>query len=96
MNNSARPTRGRQARPTKPEINAAWAHLKGESGRGNVVACALLVAISEDRPVFHVESGVENLPGHGGWHGDHPTEKARIIDLIRANNPQSKQLPENQ
>lgn len=96
MNTSARPVRGRQARPTKPEISAAWSHLKGESGRGNVVACALLVAISEERPIFHIESGVENLAGHGGWQGDQPAEKARIIDLIRANNPQSKQLPENQ
>lgn len=96
MQSSARPTRGRQARPTRAELNAAWSRLKTESNRGNVVACALLVALAEGHPVFHAESGIENLAGHGGWQGDNPTEKARILDLIRANNPQSKQLPENQ
>lgn len=88
--------RGEQVRPTKAEIANAWAHLKGESSRGNVFACALLVAIVEGRAVFHIESGIENLPGHGGWEGDSPAAKSQILTSIRANSPQSKQLPENQ
>lgn len=96
MEYTNRPHRGRQARPTKAEITNAWANIRDESSRGNVAASALLIAITEDRPVFHTESGIENLLGHGGWAGDAPAEKARILDLIRVCNPQSKQLPENQ
>ncbi|NMZ68819.1 hypothetical protein SAMN05216370_0919 [Pseudomonas peli] len=43
METSARPTRGRQAAPTKPEINEALAGVRQEATAGNLYAMIALI-----------------------------------------------------
>ena len=97
MEYSARPTRGRQAAPTKPEIAAAWACIRAAAESGDIRACAALITISgEAGPVMHIESGILNLPGNSGWTGDSGDHKGAVMSGIRNADPKSKQLPENQ
>ncbi|OZY41075.1 hypothetical protein CJF43_14370 [Pseudomonas fragi] len=87
--------RGRQAKPTKSEVASAWEHIRAAAETGDLQACALLIALSENKPL-HLDSGILNLLGHGGWVGDKNDPGEHIRATIRANDPQSKQLPENQ
>jgi len=48
--------RGPQARPTRAELNLAWARLRAAADKGSVEACALLIALSENKPVISLES----------------------------------------
>lgn len=91
-----RPPRGRQAKPTKSEVAAAWERIRDAADAGDLTASALLIALMENRAILHADSGILNLSGHGGWVGDANDPKEKILAAIRANDPQSKQLPENQ
>lgn len=44
-------TRGRQAKPTRQEVNAAWDRLRAAADRGDLQASAALIALSENRPL---------------------------------------------
>jgi len=48
--------RGPQAKPTRAELNSAWARIRSAAGQGSVEACALLIALAENKPVISVES----------------------------------------
>jgi hypothetical protein len=89
-------TRGRQARPTKSDVSGAWASIRSAAAQGDIQASALLIALTEGRPLLHVDGGILNLPGHGGWVGERGDYKPELLVRIRENDPQSKQLPENQ
>jgi|GEM_PF-758707 len=89
-------TRGRQAKPTKAEVADAWERIRVAAEAGNLQACALLIALAENKPLMHTDGGIINLPGHGGWRGDENDPRDAILAKIRENEPHSKQLPENQ
>ncbi|PRW84040.1 hypothetical protein C7A10_29660 [Pseudomonas fluorescens] len=55
MSASVKP-RGPQAKPTRAELNSAWARLRSAADKGSVEACALLIALSENKPVISLES----------------------------------------
>lgn len=48
-------TRGRQAKPTRREVCAAWDRLRAAADRGDIQASAALIALTEGRPL-HLES----------------------------------------
>ena len=48
-------TRGRQAKPTRREVCAAWGRLRDAADRGDIQASAALIALTEGRPL-HLES----------------------------------------
>ncbi|RMV84729.1 hypothetical protein ALP04_01932 [Pseudomonas amygdali pv. sesami] len=50
--------RGPQARPTRTELNLAWARIRAAAESGNVTANALLIALSENKPVISLESAI--------------------------------------
>lgn len=90
-------TRGRQAKPTKAEVAAAWEHIRVAAEAGNLQACALLIALTEGKPFMHTDGGIINLPGvSSGWRGEENDLYESILEKIRENDPHSKQLPENQ
>ena len=41
--------RGRQVKPTKKEMDAAWLQLREKANEGNLLACGLVVALTGDR-----------------------------------------------
>lgn len=43
--------RGRQAKPTRAEVAAAWGRLRAAADQGDVQACAALIALSEGKPL---------------------------------------------
>tara|TARA_Y100001973_G_C5205732_1_gene341423 strand:+ start:5542 stop:5718 length:177 start_codon:yes stop_codon:yes gene_type:complete len=45
-------TRGHQIRPTKSEVANAWVRLRTAADQGDIQAAALLVALSENRPIL--------------------------------------------
>lgn len=47
-------SRGQQAKPTRADITAAWARLRQSAGAGDLTAAALLIALSEGKPVFQL------------------------------------------
>lgn len=47
--------RGRQAKPTKSEVASAWGHIRAVAETGDLQACALLIALSENKPL-HIGS----------------------------------------
>ena len=53
--NAINKTRGRQAKPTRNEVNAAWDRLRAAAEAGSVQASAALIALAEGRPV-HLEN----------------------------------------
>ncbi|MCQ3001421.1 hypothetical protein NLO98_16855 [Pseudomonas syringae] len=48
--------RGPQAKPTKAELNSAWARIRSAADKGSVEASALLIALAENKPVITLES----------------------------------------
>lgn len=52
---TAMKTRGRQAKPTRVEVAAAWNRLRAAAEAGSVQASAALIALAEGRPV-HLEN----------------------------------------
>lgn len=54
--NTAKPARGRQHKPTRSEVAAAWGRLREAASDGSVQASALLIALAENKPVIAVES----------------------------------------
>lgn len=56
MNASIKP-RGRQSRPTRSEVAAAWARLRTAADSGDLQAAALLVALSENKPLMAAPGG---------------------------------------
>lgn len=48
-------TRGRQARPTRAEVAAAWSRIRAAADAGCVQASAALIALAEGCPV-HLEN----------------------------------------
>lgn len=90
-------TRGRNKRPTAAEINSAWSVLRTSAQSGNPVGAALLIALTEQKPFMHTDGGIYNMPGKSsGWRGDENDPHDAILAKIREEDPQSKQLPENQ
>lgn len=53
--NASIKTRGRQAKPTRREVCAAWDRLRAAADRGDIQASAALIALTEGRPL-HLES----------------------------------------
>ncbi|WP_457787191.1 hypothetical protein [Pseudomonas sp. PL-6] len=47
-----KPQRGRQNRPTRGEVAAAWERLRAAADQGDIQAAALLVALAENKPLF--------------------------------------------
>ncbi|KPW63539.1 MULTISPECIES: hypothetical protein [Pseudomonas] len=48
--------RGQQAKPTRAEVKAAWSRLRSAADQGNVQASALLIALTENKPVLGVHA----------------------------------------
>lgn len=48
--------RGPQSKPTRAELNSAWARIRSAADKGSVEACALLIALCENKPVISLES----------------------------------------
>lgn len=44
--------RGPQRKPTRPEVAAAWSRLRTAAGHGDIQASALLIALTERRPLL--------------------------------------------
>ena len=53
--NTAKPARGRQHKPTRSEVAAAWNRLREDAADGSVQASALLIALAENKPVIAME-----------------------------------------
>lgn len=51
---TTKPLRGRQHKPTRAEVSAAWNRLRTAAEQGNLQACAALIALAENRPL-HIE-----------------------------------------
>ena len=49
--NAITKTRGRQAKPTRNEDNAAWDRLRAAADRGDIQAIGVLIALSENKPL---------------------------------------------
>lgn len=47
-----KPQRGRQCRPTRRELEAAWVRLRAAADQGDIQATALLVALAENKPLL--------------------------------------------
>lgn len=43
--------RGPQAKPTRAELNAAWSRIRLAAEQGSVQASALLIALTENKPL---------------------------------------------
>jgi hypothetical protein len=43
--------RGRNAKPTRSEVNAAWGRLRDAADRGDIQASAALIALTENKPL---------------------------------------------
>lgn len=54
--NIAKTARGRQHKPTRTEVAAAWGRLREAASQGSVQASALLIALTENKPVIAMES----------------------------------------
>lgn len=52
--NPAIKTRGRQAKPTRNEVSAAWDRLRSAADGGDLQASALLIALAESKPLSPV------------------------------------------
>lgn len=71
--------------------------------KGDIVAMGVLLALSRVDDLLknsaeiaqHIDGGIFNLAGHGGWTGDDSDPKEDILAAIRKNNPSSEQLPRN-
>ncbi|SER53289.1 MULTISPECIES: hypothetical protein [Pseudomonas] len=48
--------RGRQHKPTRSEVAAAWERIRSAADQGDVQASALLIALAENLPVLQVEA----------------------------------------
>ncbi len=46
--------RGRQARPTRNEVSAAWDRIRTAADSGDLQASALLIALAESKPLVPV------------------------------------------
>lgn len=49
MNTIDKP-RGRQVRPNRAELTAAWSRIRDAADKGSIPASALLIALSENKP----------------------------------------------
>jgi hypothetical protein len=48
--------RGPQAKPTRAELNSAWARIRSAAEMGSVEASALLIALAENKPVIAIDT----------------------------------------
>lgn len=46
--------RGRQAKPTRNEVSAAWDRIRAAADSGDLQASALLIALAESKPLVPV------------------------------------------
>lgn len=51
MTATATKLRGRQAKPTRAEVAAAWGRLRAAADQGDIQACAALIALAESKPL---------------------------------------------
>lgn len=51
----AKATRGRQAKPTREELAAYYGLLRTKADGGDIQASALLIALSERRPILPLQ-----------------------------------------
>lgn len=49
-------TRGRQHKPTRSEVAAAWDRIRSAAEAGSVQASALLIALAEHKPILPLEN----------------------------------------
>lgn len=55
MPNTAK-LRGAQVKPTRAEVNAAWCRIRAAADQGSIEANALLIALTENRPVIGLDA----------------------------------------
>jgi len=53
---TAKTARGRQHKPTRSEVAAAWGRLRDAASEGSIQASALLIALAENKLVIAMES----------------------------------------
>lgn len=56
MHTTTQKQRGPQAKPTRAELNSAWARIRLAADQGSVEACALLIALAENKPVISIDT----------------------------------------
>lgn len=89
--------------PSKAAQRKYLREIRSAADGGDVVAMSALIGLArldeilktQQEIAMHTESGFLNL-STGGWAGDQNDPKEKILAAIRANDPKSKQLPENQ
>lgn len=95
---------GKNLMPSKADQRAYLKKIREAADGGDILAMAAILGLARldellntDKEIaMHMDSGILNLPGHGGWRGDANDQHDAILAKIRENDPQSKQLPENQ
>lgn len=50
--------RGRSRAVSKAEVTAAWDRLRNAADHGDVTACALLISLTERRPILPAQGGI--------------------------------------
>ncbi|MDD1134652.1 hypothetical protein [Pseudomonas shahriarae] len=93
---------GKNLMPSKADQRAYLKTIRDAADGGDILAMAAILGLARldellktDRPL-HLDSGASHLPVCSGWAGDANDPREQILDTIRANDPGSKQLPENQ
>lgn len=94
---------GQNLMPSKAVQREYLKAIRENADDGDIVAMGVLLALSRVDDLLknsseitqHIDNGILNLPGHGGWSGDKNDPKEIILAAIRQNDPKSKQLPEN-
>ena len=94
---------GQNLMPSKAVQRDYLKTIRDSADGGDIVAMGVLLALSRVDDLLknsseitqHLDNGIFNLAGHGGWSGDKNDPKEIILAAIRQNDPKSKQLPEN-
>lgn len=94
---------GQNLMPSKAVQREYLKAIRENADGGDIVAMGVLLALSRVDDLLknsseitqHLDNGIFNLPGHGGWASDESYVKKNILEAIRQNDPKSKQLPEN-
>ncbi|MBU3824676.1 MAG: hypothetical protein H9917_07610 [Candidatus Oceanisphaera merdipullorum] len=91
---------GKNIMPSKADQRDYMKKIRAAADAGDVNAMVGILIITNQEALSkeikeHIDSGIINLPGHGGWCGELGDPKQSILEEIRKQNPKSKQLPEN-
>lgn len=83
---------GKNLMPSKADQRAYLKRLREAADGGDITAMAVLLNLAKlDELIKAQRPAVQS-----GWVGDKNDPKAAVLAAIRANEPSSKQLPENQ